>query len=154
MKVYSILLVGFTIFSTMLMVGCKKNGKCNEDNISESGGDDSHNFGVNCMTCHKSGGEGEGCFTVAGSVSDSLLSTNLTSGIVRLYTQPNGTGTLKHTIQIDSKGNFHTTESVSIDGLYAAITGPSGQTQYMPGSLSSGECNSCHGSSASKLWAK
>ena len=154
MKVYSILFSGFAIVAiSVSLLSCKKNADCSETNISSAGSDDSHNFGQNCMSCHTSGEKGEGCFTVAGSVSNSSLTTPLTSGTVKLYTQANGGGTLKHTFQIDSKGNFHTTESIDYTGLYASVTGSNGTTQYMSSALSSGSCNSCHGASTSKLWA-
>lgn len=153
MKINSILfavfIAGITFFST---VGCEKKGKCGSTNISSSGSNKSHNFGQNCLNCHKSGGEGDGCFSVAGSVSNSSLSSPLSSGTVKLYTAANGGGTLKYTIQIDAKGNFHTTESIDVAGLYPAVTGSDGAAHYMGSSLSSGACNSCHGASTSKLW--
>lgn len=154
MKINTMLFLTFLISSMLLALpSCEKDGKCNETNISESGGDESHNFGLNCMSCHVSGGEGEGCFSIAGRVSNSSLTSPLTAGTVKLFTEVNGGGTLKHTIEIDSKGNFHTTESIDYTGLYAAIIGSSGTTNYMSTSLSSGACNSCHGASTSKLWA-
>jgi hypothetical protein len=154
MKINSILFAGFLAGVTLISVpSCKKNGKCGESNISEAGGDDSHNFGQNCLNCHKSGGEGEGCFSVAGSISNQALSSPLSAGTVKLYTAANGGGILKYTIQIDSKGNFHTTESIDVAGLYPAATGSDGTPHYMSSSLSSGACNSCHGVSTAKLWA-
>jgi len=154
MKTNSVLFVIFVLFSILFSTpSCKKNRNCGETNISSAGSDDSHNFGQNCMSCHTLDGKGEGCFVVAGSVSNSALSNPLTSGTVRLYTQVNGGGTLKHTLQIDTKGNFHTTDNIDFTGLYAAVTGPSGITEYMGSSLSSGACNSCHGVSTGKLWS-
>ena len=153
MKIYTFLFCAF-IGSTILLAtpSCKKNKDCTETNISVAGGNDSHNFGMNCMNCHKSGGEGKGCFTVAGSVSNSSLTSPLTAGTVKLYTAADGGGTLKYSIQIDSKGNFHSTESIDYTGLYAAITSANGTTNYMDSQLSSGSCNSCHGASTSKLF--
>lgn len=154
MKVNSFLIGLFAIsIAFLISPSCKKNNTCGEVNISEAGGDESHNFGMNCMNCHTSGGKGEGCFTAAGSVSNSSLTSNLTSGTVKFYTQPNGGGTLKYTIQIDSKGNFHTTESNDFTGLFPVITGADGIPHYMSSSLSSGSCNSCHGVSTGKLYA-
>jgi hypothetical protein len=154
MKINSILFAGFLAGVTLISVpSCKKNEKCGESNISEAGGDDSHNFGQNCLNCHKSGGEGEGCFSVAGSISNQALSSSLSVGTVKLYTAANGGGILKYTIQIDSKGNFYTTESIDVAGLYPAATGSDGTPHYMSSSLSSGACNSCHGVSTAKLWA-
>ena len=152
MKFFSLLTI---VFAATILVftfpSCKKN-KCGDTNVSLSGGSKSHNFGQNCLNCHKSGGEGEGCFTVAGSASNSALTSNLTGGIIKLYTGANGSGTLKYSIPIDSKGNFYTTESIDYSGLYPAITGPSGATNYMSGSLNTGACNSCHGASTGKLF--
>ncbi len=152
MKFYSLLTI---VFAATILVftfpSCKKN-KCGDTNVSFSGGSKSHNFGQNCLNCHKSGGEGEGCFTVAGSASNSALTSNLTGGIIKLYTGANGSGTLKYSIPIDSKGNFYTTESIDYSGLYPAITGPSGATNYMSGFLNTGACNSCHGASTGKLF--
>lgn len=155
MKKLNLVLFGLLInLSIALSVtSCKKNSKCNEENISSSGSDESHNFGQNCLECHKSGGKGEGCFTVAGSVSNSSLTSPLSSGTVRFFTAPNGGGTLMHSVDIDAKGNFHTTESFEVSGLYPAITGSNGITHYMSTSLSSGACNSCHGPSTTKLFA-
>jgi hypothetical protein len=153
MKFYSSLTIVF--LATILIFtfpSCKKN-KCGDTNVSFSGGSKSHNFGQNCLNCHKSGGEGEGCFNVAGSASNSALTSNLTGGTIKLYTGAGGTGTLKYTIQIDSKGNFYTTESIDYSGLYPAISGPSGATSYMSSSLNTGACNSCHGVSTGKLFS-
>jgi hypothetical protein len=153
MRFYSFLSVLFlTAVLFLAFPSCKKN-KCGESNISVSGGSKSHNFGQNCMNCHKSGGEGEGCFNAAGSVSNASTSAHLTGGTMKLYTGPNGTGTLKYTVAIDSKGNFYTTESVEYSGLYPAITGTSGNTNYMGSTISTGACNSCHGSSTGNLYA-
>lgn len=153
MKFYSSLT--FVFLATILIFtfpSCKKN-KCGDTNVSFSGGSKSHNFGQNCLNCHKSGGEGEGCFNVAGSASNSALTSNLTGGTIKLYTGAGGTGTLKYTIQIDSKGNFYTTESIDYSGLYPAITGTSGATSYMSSSLNTGACNSCHGVSTGKIFS-
>jgi cytochrome c553 len=153
MRTNSILLAIFVIGASFLMTpSCKKNGNCNKKNISKNGSDESHNFGMNCMNCHASGGEGYGCFTAAGSVSNASLTTNISSGTVKFYTLANGGGTLKYEVAIDSKGNFHTTESNDYTGLFPAITGPNGTTNYMSSSVSSGACNSCHGVSTAELY--
>jgi hypothetical protein len=133
---------------------CDDDGKCGEVNISEAGSTDSHNNGQNCLTCHQSGGKGEGCFSIAGSVYAANLSTPLAAGTVKLFSGPNGTGQLMHSIAIDANGNFHTTEPIDYTGLYAAVTGPSGMTRYMGTQLTNGACNSCHGASATKLWGE
>ena len=133
------------------LVSCKKSWGCHEENISTAGGDDSHNKGQNCMQCHNSTGEGEGCFNVAGTLYKSDLLTSQNGGKVELFTEPNGAGSLKYTIDIDSKGNFYSTAAIDYVGLYPRITSPSGATIAMSSSLSSGACNSCHGPSTGKL---
>jgi len=103
------------------------------------------------MQCHNSTGEGEGCFNVAGTVYKADLQNSQTGGTVELYTEPNGAGTLKYTIAIDSKGNYYTTANVDYTGLYPKVTSPSGASIYMGSPLTSGACNTCHGSNSSKL---
>ncbi len=69
-----------------------------------------------------------------------------------MFTGPNGTGTLKHTLQVDGLGNFYTTESIDFGtGLYPAVEGKN-STKYMSSSTRNGQCNSCHGSSAEKIY--
>lgn len=145
-----IFFIGF-ISSTLLLGSCKKYWACKEENISSAGSNKSHNKGQNCMQCHTSTGEGEGCFNVAGTLYKADFQTGQTGGTVELYTEPNGAGTLKYTIAIDGKGNFYTTANVDYTGLYPKVTSPSGASIFMGSPLSSGACNTCHGSSSSKL---
>jgi len=147
-------LIGFflTLISLLtIVVSCNKEGE-NSTNISSTGGNKSHNQGKNCMTCHTSGGEGEGWFNVAGTVYDSLKTSTYPNGIVQLHTGPGGTGTLKYTIYVDAKGNFYTTEAIDFgSGLYPSIQGGT-STHYMSSTIGMGQCNSCHGVSTDKLW--
>lgn len=131
---------------------CKGTYDCHEDNISAAGSDKSHNKGQDCMQCHRSKGEGEGCFIAAGTVYDMSMMNTVSSGKVDFYTGPNETGTLMQTILIDGKGNFYSTAKFNPEGLYPVITGPTGNKKYMGSSLSTGACNSCHGSSTDALW--
>jgi hypothetical protein len=146
-------LLTFLFISGMLtLVSCKKLWACHEENISSAGSNKSHNKGMNCMQCHYASGEGEGCFIAAGTVYDMSMSNTVSSGKVDFYTGPNETGTLKHTVMIDGKGNFYTTAQFNPEGLYPVVTGPTGNKKMMGSSLSTGACNSCHGSSTDKLW--
>ena len=129
---------------------CEKEGACDEYNVSASGANKSHNFGNNCMQCHYAEGNGEGCFVAAGSVSNSQLTGNATGGQVEFYTQANGQGSLKYTLQIDNKGNFYSTESMDINGLFPAVKNANG-TLYMSTAISTGACNSCHNPSTNPL---
>lgn len=153
-NVSNISLLGFIIISGMLFFqSCEKEHEgCDEDNISIAGDDDSHNQGQNCMQCHKNGGEGEGCFVVAGTVYDSLQTSTVQSGLIEFYTEPNGGGQKMKTIEIDSKGNFFTTDQFTFEGLYPVVTSPTGNKQYMGTTLTSGQCNSCHGVITNPIW--
>ncbi len=105
--------------------------------------DDSHNAGMNCMTCHKSGGSGEGRFTVAGTLYDANNSV-LVGATVKLFENSGGSGTPVVTLNSDEKGNFFTTSSIDFGtGLYARVISGS-KTVAMITPLTTGECNSCH----------
>lgn len=136
-------------------LGCEKEDKehgCGDTNISHHGAHESHNHGQNCMSCHRDGGGGEGCFTVAGSVYDSLGTGTAPNGTVRLFTGANGTGSLRATIEVDAKGNFHTTDGVDFSGgLYPVLVGSGGDAHHMSDAITSGACNSCHGQSTDRI---
>lgn len=149
----SYLVIALTL-SVIIFQACHKGKKVT--NISAKGSSKSHNIGKNCMTCHTSGGEGAeaGWFQTAGTVYDSVQNTINPNATVYLYTGPNGTGTLKHTIQVDDLGNFYTTEAIDFgSGLYPAVQGNT-QTKYMFSTITTGQCNSCHGSTTGKIWTK
>lgn len=140
-----------TFISFLLLSACESGE--NRTLVSKHFGNESHNVGKNCMSCHKEGGEGEGWFEVAGTVYDISLNNTLGNGTVKLYSGPNGSGELKHTIEVDEKGNFFSTDNIEISsGLYAAVEGDS--VFYMPTMLTSGACNSCHGVTTAKIYSK
>lgn len=137
---------------TILLNSCGSNN--DNKNISKYLSERSHNMGMNCMDCHKDGGEGDGWFVVAGTVYDEQLVNTYPGATVKLYTGPDGTGTLVHTIEVDTKGNFHTTEDIDFGaGLYPVVVGNL-ETKDMSSSISSGQCNSCHGVSTGKIWTR
>lgn len=139
-------------FFFLLLTSCTDNG--DNKNISKYLSDRSHNMGMDCMQCHKENGGGDGWFEVAGTVYDSLLVTPYPGATVKLYTGSNGTGTLVHTIEVDTKGNFHTTEMIDFgSGLHPIVIG-NGGTKYMSSTISMGACNSCHGSTTARIWTK
>lgn len=127
---------------------------CSEDEtvISSSGSSKSHNMGKNCLSCHRSGGSGEGIFTAAGTVYDSLNISTMKNGKINLYLSD--MQTLVKSIPIDSKGNFYTTESIDLSkGIYAVIIADNGFRRQMPDSLSNGQCNNCHdGTTDRRIW--
>ncbi|HNB81752.1 MAG TPA: hypothetical protein PLP34_06265 [Chitinophagaceae bacterium] len=152
MKISLVCTLSMLVAFALCMNACNKGN--NVKNISAYNKTESHNMGRNCMDCHKSGGEGEGWFQVAGTVYTSSFSTTYPNSTVYLYTGPNGTGTLKYTVQVDGKGNFYTTESIDFgSGLYPAIKGNT-TTHYMSTVTSTGQCNSCHGVSNDKMFAQ
>lgn len=120
---------------------------------SSVGDDNSHNNGKNCMRCHSVGGEGPGWFTAAGSVYKSDKASRNPNGKIFLYTDPDGKGTLKYTIEVDGKGNFYTTETINFTGgLYPVHQQNNGNKKYMQSPIISGECNSCHNVTTDKIW--
>jgi len=134
-----------------LTTGCKK---ANQTKISSYGDNTSHNSGQNCINCHQQGGSGTFVFQIAGTVYDSTLSNTYANATVKLYTEANGAGTLKYTINGDALGNFYTTENIDFgSGLFVAVHG-NAATHYMSSIVNSGQCNSCHGSSTAKMWAE
>lgn len=158
-KLTTAIIIAFTSF--MLVQSCKKDNKNensvennNVTNISTLGSNESHNLSQNCMNCHKQGGTGKGWFNAAGTVYDSIGTSTYPNATVKLFTGPNGTGTLKNTIQVDALGNFYTTETIDFGtGLYPSVKGSS-TTKYMPSTIANGQCNSCHGVSTGKIWTK
>lgn len=137
----------------MTFQSCEKDE--NETKISSYSSSESHNEGQNCMSCHVSGGDGEGWFSVAGTVYDSNQSNLYPRTTVKLYTGVRGTGTLKATVQVDTRGNFYTTESIDFgSGLYVSAVGTTGNEEHMRGKITSGQCSSCHGVTTDKVWAK
>ncbi|MBP1673184.1 MAG: hypothetical protein H6Q25_999 [Bacteroidetes bacterium] len=123
-------------------------------NISDYLSTRSHNMGMNCMNCHNENGAGNGWFEIAGTIYDSLLVNTYSGATVKLYTGPNGTGTLVYTIEVDTKGNFHTTEMIDFNGgLHPVVEGNTGN-KSMASTLCIGACNSCHGSTTGRIWTR
>jgi len=124
----------------------------NETKISSNGSNDSHKNSENCMSCHISGGSGEGWFTAAGSVYKANGTTENANGFIRLFTEPNGGGTEVAKIEVDALGNFFTTKKIDYgSGLYPSFESASGNKKFMGSTTISGSCNSCHGVSAPKI---
>jgi hypothetical protein len=86
----------FPVFLAILVlvtVSCEKEEGENETKISSYQSDESHHAGENCMNCHRSGGSGEGWFTIAGTVYGGDRTTPYPQATVLLYTGSEGTGT-------------------------------------------------------------
>lgn len=159
MKFSKILLIASLFFSLQVaFTSCSKDEDGTTEN-NEPGGDtsgaktstfssnESHNVGLNCMSCHTTGGPGEGLFTVAGTVYDQAGAV-MPKATIKLYSEANGAGTEVASVEVDTKGNFYTTATVDFGkGLYPAVIGTSGKAKYMVSSVTSGQCNDCHTSS-------
>ena len=136
-----ILLAGLVWF-TILAISCEK------ENEEEGGGERSHNAGKNCLGCHKD-------FKMAGTVYNKSLSAGLSGVKVKVTSQSGGTGTVLATLNSDLSGNFHTGSAINFGtGVYVSVEGAGGTLKSMNASITSGACNSCHGSSTSKIWAE
>jgi hypothetical protein len=139
-KIISVILIlmGFTIFYS-----CKISGS--NDTVNSEPGRKSHNTGKNCMNCHKSGGHGNGWFTVAGTLYKEADGERYPNAQVNLCTAPDSTGQIIKSIRSDAKGNFYTTDCVNFGaGLYVVVTGVNGKKTYMGSAVTSGKCNDCH----------
>ena len=148
-----ILVIMIMVISTMVVLqSCKKDE--NETKISSYNDTESHNIGQNCMNCHYSGGSGEGWFTLAGTVYDSLKTSPYPNTTIKLYSGPNETGNFLGTIEVDGLGNFYTTNQIEFgNGLYPSASGNT-TTKRMVTPVISGQCNSCHGQSVDRIWTK
>lgn len=111
------------------------------------GNDESKTMSGKCLSCHKSGGTGDGIYTIGGTVYKEDQITKYPNIDIKFYTGPNGTGTLVKTLQVDGVGNFYSTKSLDLSlGLYPAVDNKNGQVEYMNQKLTTGDCNSCHNS--------
>lgn len=135
----------------VVLSSCEQN---NETAISNNGSDESHKAGENCMNCHKSGGEGEGWFTMAGSVYKQDKTQLAPGGYITLTSGPANTGSTIYTLEVDKFGNFYTTEKIDFGtGLYVSVTSANGTTKNMISPVSTGACNTCHNSS-NRIWVE
>jgi hypothetical protein len=136
-----IFFIGF-ISMLVLAVSCEKESE------NENEGNGSHNAGKNCLSCHTN-------FKMAGSVYGKSLSSAYSGATINVTSQANGAGTVLATLTSDSNGNFHTGSTINFGtGVFVSVKGTSGTVKSMNATVTSGACNSCHGSSASKMWAE
>jgi hypothetical protein len=116
----------------------------------------SHRVGQSCLTCHTAGGSAT-AFTVAGTIYKNSTSGN-PNATVFLYTH--NTNTIVATLVTDKCGNFYTTASVPglfvqggplVDGVDVVVEDKDGLRHTMPGLITSGGCNGCHGATNGKI---
>jgi hypothetical protein len=151
MKVKMLIILSLSL--GFISQSCENEGPDGQE-TSFFGETESHNTGKACMPCHIEGGEGEGWFKIAGTVYDSLQRTPYPNATVLLYTEPRGGGSLVHTIEVDGRGNFYTTNNIEYgNGLYVSVKG-SLSTKNMNTAILAGDCNACHGVSTDRIWTK
>lgn len=115
--------------------------------IESSNGDTSSHVdsrrGTNCLGCHKVGLFSP-VFTVAGTVFKTSNLTQVQPNIqVEFYSNAAGTGNPVEVIEVDANGNFYTTETLTLTGLFPAVRS-STEKRMMPIDFQSGQCNDCH----------
>jgi hypothetical protein len=107
------------------------------------------------MDCHSQYGEGDGWFTLAGTVDG-----NAGNSLIELYRDMNSPRFMA--IEVDGLGNFFTTEAIDYgSGLFVGIrTGKNfewmEQEDNNPdvgndGEIFYGSCNTCHGVSVDQI---
>lgn len=125
-----------------------KHGKCQGGGYSAEGDDESHNAGADCMSCHHPDGEGEGCWTIGGTVYDSAGSEPSAAARFQLFTKPLGQGSMVLQLHSDALGNIYSSDEVLFgNGLFPAVINANGDTAFMTGAIHDGACNRCHGQS-------
>ena len=148
----------------LALYSCEKEANDNNDSqhppndtttlISFYNGKLSHQQGNNCQSCHQKEGSGKGWFNISGSVYDSTLMQVFPNATVRLFDGINGTGNIIYTLEVDSLGNFYTTDSIDFGtGLYVKVEGVQANVQ-MGSAITSGACNKCHGVTTNRIWTK
>lgn len=139
------------IVGVLVALDACKHGKC-EDGGSSSAGRHSHNAGRDCMGCHLPDGEGEGCWTVAGSLYSPGGQHAPAGTRTLLFTRPLGQGDVAIELGSDQSGTIYTSNSLDFGlGLFPAVIGAAGDTVFMDESIRDGACNRCHGSSTDRV---
>jgi hypothetical protein len=154
-------LVVCSIGSLLVLAACGGGGGSATNNNAGSGASSSnssvvagsHNAGLDCLTCHRTGGSGaaKGIFTVAGTITKPSGGAQI-GATVKLYVH--NTNTVVKSLVTDGSGNFYTTDAISAfiprtgqqfaDGADIEVTA-GGTIRTMPGVITSGGCNGCHG---------
>jgi hypothetical protein len=149
-----LIIIGFVVFTLFYSCDTNSSGDGSKELVSSFNSSRSHKTGSNCMNCHVQGGGGDGLFSVAGTVYDEALNSVLPNSILRIYNSPNSDEMPVAVIEVDGRGNFYTTANINFgDGLYTSVEGPTTKI-FMESSITSGSCNSCHGDSTERIWAK
>jgi hypothetical protein len=153
MSLRKILPIIFLSILTNIFSACEDEDG-DETKISYYDENESHRGGEDCMNCHYYDGPGEYWFHIAGTVYDSTLTNIYPGATVKLYSEPNGSGELIYSLEVDQLGNFYSTEQIDFgNGLYPVVQGNE-LNSNMLSAITTGRCNSCHGNSQDVIWTK
>jgi hypothetical protein len=107
-----------------------------------TGGPKAMNPGTACISCHSGANPSAGvAITLGGTIYSGVSSTTAVSGATVTITDSKKVVT---TLVTGSTGNFYTNKSISFPAQVAVSKCP--DTATMISTVSSGDCNSCHGS--------
>lgn len=147
--------VAFFAFCMLLSIRSSTQPQGDPPLVSKPNMKKSHEFGTDCGSCHRKGGEAKSIFTVSGSVLDEAREKIFKKAVIKLYTERKAMGDLVATIQTDELGNFYSTEPIDFSiGLYPTLYGTptaSEPIKHMARPIFTGNCNSCHGPKEEKL---
>lgn len=140
-------MVTFVMLS-FLVQSCSRYDEIMKNAIESTASGWSHNAGNNCMACHHDAKNeaSEKWWYVAGTTFDQNSSPASAAGVIELWTQPNRTGELIHSLTIDAAGNFYSQKIIDFKGgFYPVAVSNGGKVSAMTSKITEGACNSCHG---------
>ncbi|MCJ8312395.1 MAG: hypothetical protein HRU38_09320 [Saccharospirillaceae bacterium] len=146
------ILITVSVLSCLVFQSCEPQGNTKQKH-STFGDDESHKMGQDCMNCHNPTGEGEGSFTIAGTVYQGALSDIVQpNALVKLYSETGSQGSIIAELEVDGLGNFYTTKEIDLSAHVFPQLSKSDNSQAMITSTNKGNCNSCHGVTTDKIW--
>jgi hypothetical protein len=143
-QIRNFLLVMVLAASPVVWTACHDKGSDDEGGMN-------HNVGMDCLQCHRSGGGGDGIFSVGGTVYIAGSNTGAAEATIRLFPDSGHSGTPVATITSAVTGNFMSESPIDFsNGLFPTVTSSKG-TSSMAEPIYTGACNSCHGVSTGKI---
>ncbi|MEZ5199362.1 MAG: hypothetical protein R2764_24160 [Bacteroidales bacterium] len=130
-------ILGVLFILAAVIVSCDKGSNGNETLISRHSENESHKDGQDCMSCHQSGGRGEGWFVVAELFMMPITSQS-GSVLIKLYDGPVDSGNLVKTIGRRWKGYFILLKYRFWNGLYTSVTSSKGNVKKMISPITDG----------------
>ncbi|MGV9012991.1 MAG: hypothetical protein ACOH13_10400 [Flavobacteriales bacterium] len=97
-------------------------------------------------------GDGQGCWTVAGSFYNANGTNTVTQARVLLFGGPLVQGGEKLSWDDDDLGNVYTSQDVNFgSGLFPAVVSAAGDKAFMLEPIQDGACNRCLGYSTDRI---